>query len=110
MQSFFFHYHLKDFFRLIALQLILGKEKHSHCKTAVLWQLELCDLLYKIIMGQLQQNPYAITGFAQRILPRSVLQTFYNSQRVVHRFVGALSLQIYYGANTAVVMLQSRTI
>ena len=52
-------------------------------------------------MGNLQQNPNAITGLARGVLAGPVLQLFHDLQGVVHGFVALPSVDSYHRANTA---------
>ena len=66
----------------------------------------LTDLL-KEAVGNLQKDAHAVSGLAFRVLSGSVLQMLYDLQSARHSGVALPALNIYNGADTAVVMLKA---
>ena len=106
--SFFFHNDLEHLLRLVAAQLFLREEEHADTVfslSADIHAQSLCDSCKKFV-GDLGQNTDTVTGLTFRILTGSVLQIFYDLQRILNGSAAFLSVNIDTGSDTAVIMLK----
>ena len=102
----------KHLFCLIAPELVLRKEKHTHSVIALVFQLnaELFRRLLKKGVADLEQNSYAVAGFTLGVLACTVFKSFYNCKGVLDCTVRFFTLDVYYRSDTAVVVLKARRI
>ena len=84
-KPFLFHNDLKHLHCLVAGQLILGKEEHTHAVFPLASNVDaqrFCYFLKKAV-GNLQHDTHAVTGFAFSVLTGSVFQIFHNVECLV---------------------------
>ena len=109
IQSFFFYNYFKNIFRLISLQLILGKKEHSHTIISFAPQSNaerLTDFAEESVRN-LQKNTDAVSGFSFRILSCSVFQVLYNPEGARNSIVTFYAFNIYNCTDSAVIMFKA---
>ena len=112
VHAFLLYDDLEHFLRLVAFQLILGKEKHSDTVFSLPSKLntKLRTLFREKFMGNLNHDTNTVSGLAFRILAGAVFQILYNAQCIFYRLVRFDAFNIYDSADTAVVMFKARVI
>ena len=109
LHAFLLHNDLKHLFRLIAHQLILGKEKHTDAVFSLSAQLnaQLRALFFEKFMGDLYHDSHAVAGLAFRVFSGAVLQILYDAERIRYSLVGFDTSNIDHRADAAVVMFKT---
>ena len=106
--SFFFNDDFKHFFRLVAFQFILRKEKHGN--TVFSFSADMDAFFFtgfgKEFMRNLKQDTNTVAGFTLCIFTGSVLQMFYDFQSIFNGFMAFDTFAVYYGTDTAVIMFE----
>ena len=107
-QSFFRYNDLKHLLGLIAAQLLLREEEHTHAIFPLSAQLNAKGLChsFKKLVGHLGQDTDTVTGLAFCIFTGSVLQVFNDFQGIFYGLVTFLTFNIHTGTDTAVIMLK----
>ena len=99
---------LKHLPGLVLFQLVLGEEEHADAVFPLAANIDsflLAGFLKKAV-GNLQQDPHAVSGLALRVLSGPVLQVLHDLQSLAHHLMALPSVQIHHSPDAAVVVLQ----
>ena len=99
---------LKEFLCLIAFKLVLREKEHSDTEITLAADIKakLCGFGSEKIIRYLNKNTNAVTGFSLCVLTCTVFKLFNDRESILNNLSGALSLDIYYSADSAVIVLE----
>ena len=99
---------LEQLLRLIAGQLLLREEEHTHAVFPFAAQSNsgLRSRLRKEFVSDLKQNADTVAGFALGVLTGPVFQMLHDLQGIVKGLVALSSLDVHHRADAAVVVLE----
>ena len=106
------HDDLQHLFGLGALEAVVGEKEHAHAVVPFPAQGDsfLRRGLHHQLVGNLNHQAHAVSGFAGGVLAGAVLQLFHDFQGVIHRLIGFDSADADHGADTAGVVLKFQTV
>ena len=107
-QSFFFHNDLKHLFRLCTFDLMLWEKELGNSVFSLVTNLKSFFLtgFFEKFMRNLQKDTNTITGLSLCIFTGTMLQMFYNPERIGNCIMSFFTFYIYNSTDPAVVVFK----